>query len=103
MIRSNGLVWLPTVEASEVHLDSVFLSRQIDCDIIHKWCAHVSEETIRKMSALGIKGISEKYSRGMRLSCKSCVVSKSTIVDINRVSTRDHDHESWFHTLTIDI
>jgi len=55
------------------------------------------------MSALGIKGIPENYSRGMRNFCRSCVVSKSTTADINRDSTRDHDPESCFHTLVVDI
>ena len=60
MIRSNGLVWLPTVKASVVHHDSALLSKQTDFDIIHKRCAHAGEETIRKISALGIKGIQKK-------------------------------------------
>ncbi len=55
MIRSNGVVWLPIVKAFALPPDSAFLSKQIDCDIIHKRCVHVSEDTIRKMSALGIK------------------------------------------------
>ena len=57
MIRSNGLVWLPTVKASMESLHSALLSKQIEYDTIHKRCAHVSEETIQKLSALGIKGI----------------------------------------------
>jgi hypothetical protein len=103
MIRSNGLVWLPTVEASMEPLHFVLLSKQTDCDTIHKRCAHVSKETIQKLSALGVKGIPKNYSRGMRIFCRSCDVSKSTTVDINRESTRDHDPESCFHTLVVDI
>ncbi len=46
MIRSNGLVWLPTVKTSALPPTSAFLSKQTDVDIIHKRCAHVSEDTI---------------------------------------------------------
>ena len=103
MIRSNGLVWLPTLEADALPPTSAFLSKQNDFDIIHKRCAHVSEDTIRKMSALGIKGIPEHYPLGKNHFCTSCAVSKSTTADINRVSTRDHDPDSCFHTIAIDI
>ena len=103
MIRSNGLVWLHTVKASALHHDSALLNKQTDFDIIHKRYAHVCEETIRNMSALGIKGIPKDYSRGMSHFCKSCAVSKSTTTDINRGSTRNRDLESCFHTLAIDI
>jgi hypothetical protein len=103
MIRSNILVWLPTFTASSVPPSYAFLSKLTECDTIHRRCAHVSEDTIRKMSALGIKGIPKNYSLGISHFCKSCAVNKSTTSNINRVSTRDHDPESCFHTLAIDI
>ena len=55
------------------------------------------------MPTLGIKGIPENYSRGLRDFCTSCVVSKSTKADINRCSTSDRDPESCFRTLVVDI
>jgi len=55
------------------------------------------------MSALGIKGIPESYSRGPRNFCRSSVVSRSTKVDISRGSTRDRDPESCFHIMVVNI
>jgi len=101
MIRSNGLVWLPTGKASMEPLRSALLSKQTDCDTIHKRCAHVSEETLKNISALGIKGIPENYCRGPRIFCRSSVVRKLTTADFNRGSTRDCDPESCFHTMLL--
>jgi hypothetical protein len=55
------------------------------------------------MSTLGIKGILVNCTHGSRAFCKSCVVAKFIVANINRESTRSDDLDTCFHTLAIDI
>ena len=82
---------------------TTLLIKQTEYDIIRRRCWHVSDETIRNMSTLGIKGIHVNYTHGSRMFCRSCDVAKSTIANINHGSTRIDDLDTCFHTLAIDI
>jgi len=79
------------------------LSKHTDYDTIHRRCCHVSDETIRKLSSLGIKGIPAHCTPGSRTFCRSCVVAKSIVANINRAFTRTDDHDTFFYTIAIDI
>ena len=55
------------------------------------------------MSTLGIKGIPANCTRGSRVFCRSCIIAKSIVANINRESTRTNDFDTCLHTLAIDI
>ena len=71
--------------------------------LFHRRCCHVRDETIRKMSTLGIKGIPANCTHGSRAFCRSCVVAKSSVANVNRASPRTRDPMTCFHTLANDI
>ena len=102
MVKSIGLVWLPTVKQFVVTIPTTVLSKQTNYDTIYRRCCHVSDETIRKMSTLGIKCLLVHCTRGSRAFYKACVVAKSTIANINRESTRADDPDTCFHTLAVE-
>ena len=79
------------------------LSKHTDYDTIHRRCCHVSDETIRKMSTLGIKVIPDNCTHGSRAFCISCDVAYYIVANINRASTRTDDPYHCFHTFAIDI
>ena len=101
--RSSYIVWLPTVKQSMVIVPASLLSKQTNYDIFHIRCCHVSDETIPKMSTLGIQGIPVYCTHGSRIFYRSCALAKSTTTNINRGSTRIDDPDTCFHTLAIDI
>jgi hypothetical protein len=103
MIKSKGLVWLPTTQPSMVIVPKALLSKHMDYDTIHRRCWHVSDATIRKLSSLGIKGIHVHCTPESRTFYISCAVAKSTVANISRASTRTDDPDTCFHSLAIDI
>jgi hypothetical protein len=103
MIKSKGLVWLPTIQPSMVTVPKALLSKHMDYDTIHRRCCHVSDATIRKLSSLGIKGIPSHCTPESRTFCRSCDVALSIFSNINRASKRSDDPDTCFHTIAIDI
>jgi hypothetical protein len=103
MMKSKGLVWLPSIQPSMVTVPKALLSKYTDYDTIHKRCCHVSDATIRKLSSLGIKGIPAHCTPNSRTFYISYVVARSNVANINRTFTRTDDPDTCLHTLAIDI
>jgi len=58
MVRSKEIVWLPTIKPYVVLVSTTLLSKHHTIyETMHRRCCHVSDETIRKISTLGITGI----------------------------------------------
>ena len=96
MIKSKGLVWLPTIQPSMATVPKALLSKHTDYDTIHIRCCHVSVATIRKLSSLGIKGMPAHCTPESRTFCISCVVAISNVANINRASTKNDDPDTFF-------
>jgi hypothetical protein len=100
-IKSKGMVWLPTIQQSVVTVPTTLLSKHRDYDTIHRRCCHIGDETIRKKSTLGVKGILANCTYGLRAFYRSCVVAKSNVANINRESTRSNDPNTFFTYLQL--
>jgi hypothetical protein len=99
LIRSRGLVWLPTYQRATALPASPTITR----DLIHRRCGHLHEAGLDKLDKLGIDGIWGYSKLPPFKFCTHCAIGKSKVANINRESTRDSDPPSPFHTIALDI
>ena len=72
--------------------------------LLHRRLCHLGEDGIRRLAGLRIPGISVTAASSPAIDfCQCCVMGKSTVANINRQSSRDHDPPVCFHSMAVDL
>ena len=97
----NGLYWLPcNFSASTTHVAAP--SPAVSKLLLHRRLAHLHDEGIRRLSAMKVPGIPGSGMFQPLPFCRCCALGKSTVADICRQSTRDHDPPTCFFMMAVD-
>ena len=105
LVSRNGLFWLPaTVNSSFSSIPAAAAAGvPLSKALVHRRTCHLGNDGINKLVSLRIPGIPTKGMSDHLDFCHCCVMGKSTVADINRVSCRDHDPSVCFHSVAIDL
>ena len=99
----NGLYWLPfgfpTASDTPVAAPSPLVSKTL----IHRRLCHLHDDGIRRLSAMKVPGIPHSGMFQALPFCHCCTTAKSTVADICRQSTRDHDPPTCFYMMAVDL
>ena len=101
LIRKHGLVWLPTVIGDDEPAASANVAAADDA-ILHRRLCHLHRRAVQRTASLGIKGLPQSAVH-FSAFCRSCALSKATVANINRSSTRDRDPVDPLHSVALDI
>ena len=103
----NGLYWLSCSFPSDVTSEDVPMaapSPVLSKSLMHRRLCHLHDDGIRRLSAMKISGIPQTPGMFQALPfCKCCTLAKSTVANICRQSTRDHDPPTCFYMMAVDI
>ena len=108
--RDNGLWWLPctfpstpTAASADASIPVAAPSPVISKTLTHRRLCHLHDEGIKRLAAMNISGVPKSVLTQPLPFCKCCVMGKSTVADICRQSTRNHDPPTCFYMMAIDL
>ena len=87
----NGLYWLPFGFPATSDTPIAAPSPLVSETLIHRRLCHLHDDGIRRLSAMKVPGIPHSGMFQALPFCHCCTTAKSTVADICRQSTRDHD------------
>ena len=103
--RDNGLWWLscsfsdPSPAATPVAAPSPVVSQTL----LHRRLCHLHDAGIKRLAAMNISGVPQAALTQSLPFCRCCVLGKSTVADICRQSTRQHDPPTCFYMMAVDL